>query len=102
MPQQERLLELLRAYQKKSGAYKLVISRSDGRLHFDDDPRRGGDVSLVKDLFGAVNSRNAGRFGELVEAMPSEYVRVAAESRLDNPFVLSVTEAGVAYLARRR
>lgn len=102
MPQQERLLELLVGYQKRFGASKLIVSRTDGRLHFDDDPGRGADVSLIRDLFGTVNPHNVGRFEELVQGMPSEYVRLIAEARWDNPLVLNVTEAGVAYLAGRR
>lgn len=102
LPQQQRLLELLVEYQKKFGANRLVVSRRDGSLHFDDDPKRGGEISVVRDIFGAVTAHNAGRFEELVQSMPSEYVRLVAEARLDNPFVLNVTAAGVAYLADRR
>lgn len=102
LPPQERLLELLAKYQERFGASKLVISRSNGTLYFDDDPRRGAGVSLLKDLYGSVDAHRAGRFEELVESMPAEYVRVIAESRFDNPFVLRVTGAGIKHLRGKR
>jgi hypothetical protein len=102
LPPQEQLLELLAKYQKKFSASKLVISRSNGRLYFDDDPERGADVSLIKDLYGSVDERNAGRFEELVQNMPTQYLRLIAEARFDNPFVMNVTEAGIKYLERSR
>lgn len=102
LPQQQRLLELLAEYQKRFGANRLVVSRSDGSLHFDDEANRGRDVSLIKDIFGAVTPHNAGRFEELVQSMPSDYVRLVAEARWGNPFVLNITEAGVAHLAAPR
>lgn len=102
LPPQERLLELLAEYQKRFAASKLVISRSDGRLHFDDDLKRGTDVSIIQDLYGVVDVRNAGRFEELMQSMPPEYVRLIAEARWDNPFVVSVTEAGIKRLESKR
>ena len=102
LPQQERVLELLAGYQKRFGASKLIVSKTDGSLTFDDDPSRGAHISLIRDLFGDVNPRNVGRFEELAQGMPSEYVRLIAEARWDDPLVLRVTEAGVEYLAGRR
>lgn len=101
-PQQERLLELLVGYQKQFGVSKLVVSRADGHLHFDKDPARGAEISLIRDLYGSVDAHNAGSFEQLVENMPEQYVRLIAESRWDNPFVIGVTEAGVSYLRARR
>jgi hypothetical protein len=101
LPQQERLLALLASYQRQFGANKLIISRADGSLHFDGDPERGSDISLVRDLFGSIDTHNGGRFEQLVENMPSEYVRLLGETRLDNPLVISVTEAGNSYLRKK-
>ncbi|GMV23263.1 MAG: hypothetical protein AMXMBFR57_32120 [Acidimicrobiia bacterium] len=100
LPQQLRLLELLVQYQRQFAATKLVISRSDGTLHFDDAPERGKGVSLLLDLYGSSDERNAGRFEELMESMPSQYIRLIAESRWDNPFVVSATAEGVELLGR--
>jgi len=100
LPQQQRLLELVAQYQKQFAASRLIVSRSDGMLHFDDDPKRGEGVSLGKDLFGQVTSHNAGRFEELVQSIPPEYLKLINEARWDDPFVLSLTEAGAEYLAR--
>jgi len=92
---------VLAGYQKQFAASRLVVSRTDGRLHFDDDPKRGSDVSLIADLFGSVSEYNAGRFEELVHSVPVEFIRVTSEARWDNPFVLSVTAAGMVELAGR-
>lgn len=101
LPAQQRLLELVAGYQKQFAANRLIVARSDGRLHFDGDPSRGSSVSLVAQLFGVVSPHNAGRFEELVQNMPPEFMRVTAEARWGNPFVLSVTDAGMAQLAGR-
>jgi hypothetical protein len=99
-PVQERLLELLAGYQKKFAADKLIISRKTGSLRFDNDPKKGSDVSLIRDLYGSTAnlSGKAAEFERLMEGMPSEYVRLLGEARLDNPFVVSVTQKGMKYL----
>jgi hypothetical protein len=101
LPTQERLLELLAKYQKEFAASKLIISRRDGGLHFDNDPSKGNHISLIKELYGIVDERASGRFEELVQSMPNEYVRLTAETRFDNPLVMSVTAAGMKYLSRK-
>ncbi len=101
-PVQERLLELLAEYQKKFATGKLVIIRKNGALHFDNDPDKGAEISLVRDLYGSDESGNAIRFEQLMESMPGEYVRFWGEARLDNPFVVSVTDAGMKYLRSQR
>ena len=101
LPAQKRLLELIAGYQKQFASNRLIVSRSDGGLHFDDDPIRGSKVNLLAELFGVVSPHNAGRFEELVQSMPAEFMRVSSESRWDNPFILSVTPAGMAELAGR-
>jgi hypothetical protein len=97
-PPQERLLGLISEYQKKFAASKLVITRGNGRLHFDEGPTRGQDVSMVRDLFGSEGPRQSLRFDDLLESMPQEYLRLLPEARLDNPFVVRITEAGLRYL----
>lgn len=101
-PVQERLLELLAGYQKQFGVGKLVISRKHGTLHFDNEPQKGAGVSLIRDLYGSDVSDNAVRFEQLVEGMPADYLRFYGEARFDNPFVVSITEAGMRYLRVRK
>ena len=101
-PQQARFLELLSGYQIKFGASKLIISRTDGMIYFDELPDRGKGVSLIKEIYGSLSERNAGQFEVLVENMPTEYVRFFSETRMDNPFVVSITKAGSSYLMELR
>src|ERR1043166_7951545 len=68
-PLQERLLELLDRYQREFGAAKLIILRGNGKLHFDNEPRKGESVSLVRDLYGSESAGNRIRFEQLMESM---------------------------------
>jgi hypothetical protein len=97
-PPQERLLGLLAQYQRQFAADKLIIDRKGGTLHFDDNAKKGEGISLVRDLYGSEDSTNRTAFERLVESMPPDYVRLFPETRWGNPFVLSVTEAGLRYL----
>lgn len=97
-PSQERLLEVIAKHQRDFGVNKLVVGRKTGLLHFDDDNTRGDDVNLLRDVFGSENAANGAQFEELVESMPSEYLRLLSETRWDSPFVVNVTETGMSYL----
>lgn len=97
-PSQERLLTLIADYQRKYASNKLIISRTDGRLVFDGNPDKGKEVSLVRDLYGAIDSGKEKEFVELMESMPIDYLRVFPEMRWDSPFVVGVTEAGSNYI----
>jgi hypothetical protein len=97
-PPQEQLLTLLANYQRRFAAHKLVVGRKNGKLHFDRDPKRDEGISLIDDLFGHVDPIDATRFEELMERMPPEYLRFYQETRLDSPFVVSVTNTGLRYL----
>lgn len=97
-PPQERLLELLVQYQKRFAATKLVVGRKTGRLHFDNEPQKGTGISLIKELYASEDSQRAAEFERLMESMPSEYVRLLGEMRLDSPFVVSVTDEGMRYI----
>jgi hypothetical protein len=97
-PSQERLLSLIDKYQRQYSTRKLIITRSNGSLHFDEDLNKGKDISLIQDLYGSINSVNQQQFEELMDSMPPEYVRFLPEMRLDSPFVVAITDAGLAYL----
>ncbi len=99
-PGQERLLELLAKYQKMFAANKLVVSRRKGTLHFDGKPEKGKGISLLHDLYGVDESdeSRASEFEKLMESIPLDYLRLYGEARLDNPFVVSVTNKGMKYL----
>ena len=99
-PPQERLLGLLAGYQRQFAADKLIIERRSGKLHFDDSPNKGEGISLIRDLYGSEDGTKQAVFERLMESMPPEYVRFLPEMRLDSPFVVSVTGAGLRYLRR--
>ena len=97
-PQQERLLGLLYKYQLDLAASKLIISR-EGTVHLDKNVTEvRGD--LIADLYGSqkADETTTSEFNSLMEQMPTEYLRYHAEGRFDNPFVVTVTEAGIRYL----
>ena len=101
-PPQERLLGLLADYQRQFAATKLVVDRRRGVLHFDDEPEKGKGISLIADLYGAGQEEaRASEFERLMESLPPRYARFYGESRLDNPFVVTVTSEGTKYLRNR-
>jgi hypothetical protein len=101
-PPQEHLLGMIAEYQGRFAANKLIILRENGRLHFDDDPKRGEDVDLIIDLYGAFGPTEQKQFEELIESMPPKYLQVLPETRLDGPFVVRITEAGTKYMRETR
>jgi hypothetical protein len=97
---QERLLALLFQRQREFASSKIVINRN-GQIHFDDpELAKTNKVNFLADLYRSKEGdyAKASEFTALVESLPTDYVRFHAEARWDNPFVLSVTEAGVKYL----
>jgi hypothetical protein len=101
-PSQERLLILRADYQRQYAASKLVVSRKDGRLHFDGDLEKGKDVSLIRDLFGSVDSSKQTEFVGLMESIPPEYLRSFPEMRWGSPFVVGITDSGSRYMRERQ
>ncbi len=99
-PPQERFLELLSSYQTELGARKLIVDRTNGGLYFDDPQHRKSQLNFIIGIYGSVTPANTALFDELMDSMPPEYVRFFPESRLDSPFVISVTEEGKAYLMK--
>ena len=99
-PSQERLLALLFRYQRDFAVSKLIVGR-DGQLFFDDVERRNSvKINFLTELYGSKENDNSklADFISLMESLPTEYVRILPEARWDNPFVASVTPAGVKYL----
>jgi hypothetical protein len=92
------LLGLVAKYQRNYAVNKLIISRKNGRLHFDGDPKKGEEVSLVRELYGSDSADQEAEFEKLIETMPTEYLRFFPEMRWDSPFVVGITDAGQRYL----
>jgi hypothetical protein len=100
-PSQENLLALLAKYQRQYTTHKLIISGSKGTLHFDGQPERGKDVHLFIEMFGSDSPESSLKFEILMDSMPAAFVTRIPESRLDSPFVVALTEAGLRYLRDR-
>jgi hypothetical protein len=101
-PPQQKLLSLLARYQRQYSVTKLIVLRGRGTLHFDEDPDKGKDVNLIRDLYGSDQAQNPSEFENLMESMPAYYVKLLPEMRLDSPFVVSVTEAGFDWLGKHQ
>jgi len=94
---------LIYKYQTDLGKNKLVISRSDGRLFFDDAAEREKhNINLISDLFDVDREfeKKESEFGNLILSVPQIYLRSLPETRFDNPYVVQITEAGVAYVRK--
>ncbi|MFA5901986.1 MAG: hypothetical protein WC829_23055 [Hyphomicrobium sp.] len=97
-PQQVRLLELVDAYQRKYAANRLIVSRTTGDISVDANGKPIEGANLMKDLFGEVSEHNAGRLNELILTVPGELLRLIPENLWDSPYVVTITEAGAAYV----
>ena len=101
-PQQEKLLRLIHKYQVQFRARKLIIGRY-GSLHFDEPERKEVNINIAEELFGSVGDTPARalEFEVIMGRLPTEYLRMIPESRWDNPFVVTLTDAGRQYLGQR-
>jgi hypothetical protein len=101
-PQQEKLLRLIHKYQVQFGARKLIIGRS-GSLHFDEPERKEVNINIAEELLGSEghSPARAREFEVIMESLPPNFLRMMPESRLDNPFVVTLTDAGRQYLGQR-
>jgi hypothetical protein len=96
-PEQEALLRILYERQTELGARKLGVGR-EGAVYFDE-PERQSHINIVTDRNGSHGEPSlAQEFQVLMESMPPEFGRYIPETRLDCPYVLSVTPAGRGYL----
>jgi hypothetical protein len=96
-PSQEQLLAVIVKYQGRFVVNKLVIGR-DGRLVIDGQRDKGKDINLVAEWYGANDVSYQAKFGELMDSIPLDYLRHYPEMRWDSPFVVGVTDLGMAYL----
>ena len=70
-------------------------------MFFEDEVRRASvKINFLTELYGSKENdiSKVSEFVSLMESLPIEYVRFHPEARFDNPFVVSVTPAGVKYL----
>jgi hypothetical protein len=106
-PSQESLLRTIHKYQVRFAADKLVIGRNGG-LHFDapqrDDPAmKDVRINVAADVLGGhmePAARNR-EFELVMNSIPTDYLRHIPEGRMDSPFVVTITEAGIRYLRGR-
>lgn len=102
-PQQQRLLSIIHEHQVQLGARKLIVGRGQpGVLYFDEPERKNININIAEELFGEGGdlTLRVSEFEVLMEGIPPEYLRMIPEARMDNPFVVTVTEAGTKYLKR--
>lgn len=100
---QEEVLDRLYWYLGKFQAKKLVVGR-DGRLYAAEPGHQElTDVNLAEELLGKAEdpATRAREFASLMESMPLAYVRMLPEARWDNPFVVALTDAGIAKARER-
>ena len=95
-PPQQKLLELIAENQRNFAATKLIIGRN-GALVFDYEPGKS-KFDFVAALYGANDAKHQDDFANLMESLPTEYLRFFPEMRWDSPFVVAITEKGIKYL----
>ena len=101
-PQQESLLRAIHRCQVQFGLNKLVILRT-GEVVFGSPGPKDAGLNLATEVLEKGKPEVVAReFEILMEGMPAEYLQRIPEARYDNPFVVTVTKAGVDYLNQRK
>lgn len=98
-PMATKLLETLYRYQVETGLNKLVIGRN-GEVHFDEQNLQTKyRLNVITDLFSTQTdtSSRIREFEYIMDSIPATYLARIPETRLDNPYVVQVTEEGVRY-----
>lgn len=101
--QQERLLDILYTHLTRFQARKLVIGRG-GRLYAAEPGHETVvGINLAEQLLSTAGDlpTRGQEFEALMESMPPAYVRMLSETRLDSPFVVTLTDAGIAKAKER-
>ena len=83
---------------------KLIIGRHDGCLYFDEkEKREKHKINIIGELFDIKSdySSREKEFESLMLSIPSNLLRTIPETRADSPYVIQVTEEGIAYLKKR-
>ena len=103
-PQEEKLLSIIYKYQKDLGLKKLIIHRTGGTLYFDEEEKREKyKINIIGEVFDtiSVSKIHASEFENLVLDIPREYLQRIPEARLDDPYVLRITEKGIEYIKKQ-
>lgn len=103
-PQEEKLLSIIYKYQKDLGLNKLIINRIGGTLYFDDEEKgRKYKINIIGEVFDtiSVSKVHASEFENLILDIPREYLQRIPEARLDDPYVLKITEKGIEYIKKQ-
>jgi len=97
-PEPLRLLRLLYQLQTHNNLQKLVIGR-DGVMRADTNGI-ASDINVITELFSipVADTTSVKAFEALMMKIPLTYLRSIPETRLDSPYVVSVTPEGIAYL----
>ncbi len=101
-PQAEKLLSLVYKYQRDLGLNKLVIGRK-GNLAFDEEEKRKKyKINFIGELFDIKSdyASRAKEFENIMLSIPSDFLKTIPETRLDSPYVVSITQEGIAYLKK--
>ena len=101
-PPQEQLLALVATISDEYATNGLVVSRKDGRLYFDGDPKKGEDVSLIRDLFGTVDTLKQREFVELIESLHLSFYALFLRCDGTAHLWVAITELGSRYLRDRK
>jgi len=96
---QEKFLRAIYDIQTKFRVSKLIVDRTGEVALYGEKPR-SRNINIAAGIVdeGATQNDRTAALVELIESIPLEYLRIYTETRVDSPFVVSVTEAGIAYL----
>ena len=100
-PQEEKLLTVIYKYQKDFGLNKLIISKSDGILFFDDEEKRKiHQINIIGEVYGITKDHKAysREFENLILNIPGDCLKQIPENRWDSPYVVMITERGIEYI----
>jgi hypothetical protein len=100
-PESLRLLSYLYILQVKNDLHKMIIFKNGSFSEKHNGIDR--DINIIQDFFnlqvkGDILEKNVIAFEKLIFKIPVTYLRNIPETRIGSPYVLSVTQEGIAYL----
>lgn len=104
-PREEKLLSTIFNHQKELGLSKLIITRKDGRLHFDEKEKREKyNINIIGEVFDTDKDyeKYSNEFETIILNIPADYLGRSPEARFDNPYVVYITKEGINYLKREK